>query len=120
VKALLWPLFAWSAWGQPATVVAGTTFDGGALTSICLVVLCTASHCVGWHDMRERCSGFSSLGRRGLSQALWWRAQLLSALLWPLFSWSAWDQPATEMAGRTGYGTALASVLWVGVGTASH
>jgi hypothetical protein len=31
VRATLWPLFAWSAWAQPATLVADTTVEGAAL-----------------------------------------------------------------------------------------
>jgi hypothetical protein len=34
VRALLWPLLAWWAWPQPATVVAGTTDEGAALASV--------------------------------------------------------------------------------------
>ena len=41
-------------------------------------------------------------------------------LFWPLFARSAWAQPATVVAGTTVEGTTLASVLFVGVGTASH
>jgi hypothetical protein len=42
------------------------------------------------------------------------------ALLWPLFSGSAWAQPATEMAGTKGEGASLVSVRSVGVGSVSH
>jgi hypothetical protein len=42
------------------------------------------------------------------------------AMLWPLLSQSAWAQPATRVAGTTVEGAALASVLLVGVGSASH
>jgi hypothetical protein len=34
VRALLWPLLPWSAWAQPATVVAGTTDEGAGLASV--------------------------------------------------------------------------------------
>jgi hypothetical protein len=44
----------------------------------------------------------------------------LRALLWPLFARSSWDQPATEVADTTGEGAALASVLSVGLVSASH
>ena len=44
----------------------------------------------------------------------------MRALLWPLNSCSAWDQPDTEKASKTGEGTGLDSVRSVGVGSASH
>jgi hypothetical protein len=47
VRALLWPSFAWSAWAQLATVVAGTTGMGAALASVSLVGVGSDSHCVG-------------------------------------------------------------------------
>ena len=31
VRALLWPLIAWSAWTQPTIVVAGTTYEVASL-----------------------------------------------------------------------------------------
>ena len=37
VRALLSPLFAWSAWAQLAIVVAGTTGEGAALASVRLL-----------------------------------------------------------------------------------
>jgi hypothetical protein len=37
-----------------------------------------------------------------------------------MFAWSAWAQPATVVVGTTGEGAALASVLSVGMGSASH
>jgi hypothetical protein len=45
--ALLRPLFAWSAWAQSATVVAGATCEGDALGSVLLVGVVSARHCVG-------------------------------------------------------------------------
>jgi hypothetical protein len=42
------------------------------------------------------------------------------ALRWPLYDWSAWAQPATEEAGTTGEGAALATVGLLGEGSASH
>jgi hypothetical protein len=60
------------------------------------------------------------VGRRGLSQTLWWRTRQLRALLWTLFERSAWAQPATVVADTTGEGAALASVRSVGVGSYSH
>jgi hypothetical protein len=44
VRALFWPLFARSAWTQPATVVAGTTGEGYPLASGRLVGVESASH----------------------------------------------------------------------------
>jgi hypothetical protein len=75
VRALLCPLFAWSALAKSAdvlagttgygtalasvrlvglfsgtTVVADTTVEGAALASVRLVVVCQASLCVGGND----------------------------------------------------------------------
>jgi hypothetical protein len=47
VRALLWPLFAGSAWDQPATVVAGSTVKSAAVASGRFVGMVTASHCEG-------------------------------------------------------------------------
>jgi hypothetical protein len=44
VRALLWPLFPWSAWAQTGTVVAGTTVEGAALVSVLSVGVGSASH----------------------------------------------------------------------------
>jgi hypothetical protein len=45
VRALLWPLFARSAWAQSATVLAGTTSEAAALASVRLVGVGSTSHC---------------------------------------------------------------------------
>jgi hypothetical protein len=37
VRALLWPLFSWSAWAHSATVLAVTTSEGAFLASVTLV-----------------------------------------------------------------------------------
>jgi hypothetical protein len=50
VRTLLWPLFAWSAWAQPDTVVAGTAIKGADLASVRLFGMGSASHRVGEHD----------------------------------------------------------------------
>jgi hypothetical protein len=100
--------------------VAGTTVEGAALASVSLVVVGTDNHCVSGNDRLGRCSGLCSLGRRGSSQPLWWRARKVRALLWSLFALSAWDQRATVEAGKTGEGAALASVRLVVVRTVSH
>jgi hypothetical protein len=34
VRELLWPQFVWSAWAKPATVVEGTTVEGGVLAAV--------------------------------------------------------------------------------------
>jgi hypothetical protein len=34
MTAQLWPLFAWTAWAQPTTVVVGKTGEGAALASV--------------------------------------------------------------------------------------
>jgi hypothetical protein len=76
VRSLLWPLFAFSAWSQINTVLAGTASEGAfwpligrsawaqassvvadtkdegtALASVASVVVGSASHCVGGHDI---------------------------------------------------------------------
>jgi hypothetical protein len=123
MRALLWPLFARSAWAQadtvvlgttgeallrpliarsalvmPATVVAGTIGEGAALASDRLVGVDSASHCGGGNDRRGRCPGLCSLGRRGHSQPMSRRAREVRALPWPLISRSSWAQPATVVA----------------------
>jgi hypothetical protein len=50
VRALLWPLFALSAWAHTDTVVAGKSGEGTSLASVSLAGVGPASHCVGGHD----------------------------------------------------------------------
>jgi hypothetical protein len=50
VRALLWPLFAWSALSQPAIVVVATTGEGAALASVRSVGVGSASHSGGGHE----------------------------------------------------------------------
>jgi hypothetical protein len=50
VTALLWPLYAFLALTQPATVVAGTTGVGAALASVPSFGVCSASHFGGGHN----------------------------------------------------------------------
>jgi hypothetical protein len=50
VRAVHWPLFAWSTWAQLATVVAGTRVDGDALVSDRSVSMGSTTHCVGEQD----------------------------------------------------------------------
>ena len=47
VSTLLCPLFAWSAWTKPASVLAGHKGEGAALASVHLVGMGSASH-RGW------------------------------------------------------------------------
>jgi hypothetical protein len=47
VRALLWPLFALSAWAIPAYVLAGTTVEGAVLTSVLSVGVGSSSPCSG-------------------------------------------------------------------------
>jgi hypothetical protein len=143
--ALLWPLFARSAWDHPATVVAGTMCEGAVLASVLLVYVVSYSHIGGWHDRSGRFCGLCSLGRRGLRKPLWWRALNLRVQLWPLFAcrrgpreplwwlscqvrvlmwtlfaWLSWAQPSTVVAGKTGEGAAMTSVSFVVVVSNSH
>jgi hypothetical protein len=120
MRALLWTLFDRSAGVQPATVVAETTIEGAALASVRSVGVGTARHCGVGHDGRGRYSGLCSIGRRGLSQPLWWRTRQVRALLWPLFARSAWSQLATVVSDTKGEDAALASVRLSGVGSTSH
>jgi hypothetical protein len=46
MRALFWPLFAWSAWAQLATVVAGMKDEGSVLAFVRLVFEFTVRHCV--------------------------------------------------------------------------
>jgi hypothetical protein len=43
VMALLWPLYAWSAWAQPATVGPGTAIESADLASVRSVGAVSAS-----------------------------------------------------------------------------
>jgi hypothetical protein len=113
-------LFAWSAWVQPATLLADTTGEGAALASVPSISVVSASHCVGLHDRCGRCSGVSSLGRRGHSQPRRWRAREVRALLCTLFSLSASAQPTTGVAETKREDGGLASFRLVGVGLDSH
>jgi hypothetical protein len=108
------------AWAQSVTVVAGSIGKGAVQASVFSNGVGSDSHCGGGHDMRACCFGLCSLGWRGLSQAVWWQARQLRALLRPLFAWSAGAQIATELAGTTDEGAVLAAVFFVGVGTANH
>ena len=47
MKALLWPLIAWSVYAQKATLLAGTKDEIAALDSVRLVGVGSESHCGG-------------------------------------------------------------------------
>jgi hypothetical protein len=49
VRALLWPLNAWSAWVHPATVVASMNGEGDALAYVYSVGVGSANLCGGGH-----------------------------------------------------------------------
>jgi hypothetical protein len=51
LRALLWSLFALSAWAHTATVVSGTIVGSAALPSVRIIVLATDSHCTGGLDI---------------------------------------------------------------------
>ena len=142
VRALSWPPFARSALAQPASVVggaageaaavalvrffcedtvaAGTTGEGAVLASACLVGVDSTSHRGGGHVLLRRFSGLCSLGQRGLSQPLWWRARIVRALAWHLFARFSWAQPGNVMAGTIVDGADLASVRFVSVSSDNH
>jgi hypothetical protein len=90
VRARLWPDFAREAWAQLATVMADTTGVGAAIASVVSDGVGSASHRGGGHDRWGRCSVLCSLGWCWHSQPLGRRGRNLRALLWPLFTWSAW------------------------------
>ena len=93
------------------------TVKGVALASVRSVSVGSASHCGGGHVICGRCSSLCSLRGRGISQALLWRARQVMAVLWPLFDCSAWDKPATVVAGTKFEGAALTSLRFIGVGS---
>jgi hypothetical protein len=100
--------------------MAGTTCDSATLASVPSVDEGSGSHCGDGYDRGWRCSGLCSLGRRGLSQPLWWRIRQVRELLWPQFAWSACAQLETVVAGTKCEGAALASVRLFGIDSASH
>ena len=106
--------------GSTCHCVTGTVLEGVALVSVMWVGLGPASHCGGGNDTCVRCSGDCSLVRSVLSQPLWWRAQKVRALIWPLIARWAWAQPATVVARTTGKGAPLATVCSVSLGIGSH
>ena len=103
VRALIWPLFTWSALARTANVVAGTTGEGSALASIRSYGMGTASHCCGGNDSLEHWSALYLMGWCVLWHPLWWRARLLRALLWPMCARSALAQKATVVAGQASH-----------------
>jgi hypothetical protein len=100
--------------------MADTSGEGAALASVFSVGVGSASLWGGGHDMLGPPFGLSSIGRHGHNQPLWLGARHLRALLWPLFVYPKWSQPATMMAATTGEGAVLDPVLFVGVGSASY
>jgi hypothetical protein len=113
-------MFALSAWAQTATVVAGLRGEGDALASLRSVDVSSNSHRGSGHDKLGRCCGLSSLGRRGLSQLLWWPARYVMAILWPLLALPALAQPANTLAGMKVEGAVMLYVRFVGVSSARH
>ena len=85
MRALLWPLFAWSARAQPATLEEGTTEDGGALASDRSVGVVA-----GRYAMALVSTQLSSFGRSGFSDCFGWPVGKGLGLVSPLFIWSAW------------------------------
>jgi hypothetical protein len=71
-------------------------------------------------DKQERWSDLASVPLMAWAQSLWWRARQVRALLWPLFSRSAWAQPDTVVTDMSCEGDDLASVRSVGEVSASH
>jgi hypothetical protein len=50
VRALFWPLFAWSKWAQATNVVVGTTVEDFALASVQSFGVCYVSLCRGKYE----------------------------------------------------------------------
>ena len=74
MRALISPLFALLVFSHPGISFEVTIFVGAALSFVRRLGLGSAIHCVRRHYRRGYCSGLFSLGRRGLIQTLWWRA----------------------------------------------
>jgi hypothetical protein len=51
VSALLWLLFAWSTWAQPATVELGTTSDVAAFACVPFVGESSSRYCLGEYEI---------------------------------------------------------------------
>ena len=115
MKHLFWPLLTRPTWDQADTAVACTTAEGADLASIRSFSVGSVSHCGCACECLGHSSGYCSLGRRCVSQPLWCRARQVRALLWPLFEGSEWAHPTTLVAGSTGDGAEMDSVLYVGV-----
>jgi hypothetical protein len=92
------------------------TVEGTALASVSSVIVGSTCHCVGEHERSERYSGLFYFGRRGLRHPLCWWPRQERALLWPLFTRSAWAEPGTVLAGTTLDNDPFASVRLVGMG----
>ena len=145
MRVLLWPLFSrlayakantglagttdksatlvsvrWVGVAQPDTVVAGTTGEGAAQSSFCLVGEGSFSHCDGRHNRRGRCSGLCLISWRQFRQPLWRPGRKVRALLYALFDRSAWANPPTMVKGTTVEGAAPDSVRLVSEGSDSH
>jgi hypothetical protein len=101
-------------------VFLGTTGECAANASVLFVGVCLNRDCRVVHDRSGPCFGHCSLGRRGLSRPLSWRASRVRALLWPVFARSAWAQAATVLASTTCEGAVLSCFRSVDVGSASH
>ena len=118
--ALLWPLMAWWTWDQPGTDLVDTTAEGAVLASVRSVDVGSGSHCSDGNDCIGHCSGLCSLGLRGVSQPLWWRARQVMAILWHLNARWTWDQPGTVEVDTTDEGAILATIPSVDLDTGSH
>jgi hypothetical protein len=120
VMALLWSMFARSAWNLPATVLARTEVEGTHMAADRLVGLGSAWYCGGGHDRLGRSSGLCFLVRRGLRQPLRWRVIEPKALLCCLLDLSARAQLTTVVADTRVEGAVLDSVRLVSVGSVNH
>jgi hypothetical protein len=83
VRALLRPLFARSAWSQPATMVAGTTGEGADLASVPSVGVGSTSICGGGKTDEALLGPLFSLSA-WVQQPPCWLARQVRELLWPL------------------------------------
>jgi hypothetical protein len=120
VRALLWPLFAWSAWDQPATVVAGTKLRALLWPLFAWIAWVQTATLVAATKGEDAALAFVSLVGVGPGSNRGGLARQVRALLWHLFDSSAWAQLATVVAGMTGEEVVLASVRFVCMGSAGH
>jgi hypothetical protein len=117
LRALIWPLFASSAWARLATVVAPRHVRAQFRHLFCCSAWAQPATEVASTTGEGACVA-CSLDPLDPSRPLWWRVRKVKALLWPLFSPSAWAQLSTIVACMKNEVVAVAYVRSVGLGSA--